>query len=249
MAPPPGSSYVVSNAFSRASRRALGLRDPIRIQFRQGWGPGNPLFQWYEECFKHPDSKMVRAIQLRKERLYPFFHEYIVFICRDGSRYRIDRRQLPDENVPLDSVYSHGVEAYDTVEEISPYHDKLYSTSDCLVEVEFRELDILFIIRICWAIHRHKSARLYTLQRYNCYFFAHTILTCATRSACEWYVSTCTVGYPKTISESRLTSISIVTHRAGMTSFRVRGPRQAVAIRFGLMGLYRASVPLVLRTT
>lgn len=180
MSVPPGASYRVSNAIVTAKRRLLNLEDPVRIQFKQEWKEGNPLFDWYDRR----SSRMISKIQLRKESEGPFFHEYIAFELRDqGGYFRIDRRQLPDEHVPLDCLSTSGVEAYDTIEQIESLDDRSYSRSNCLVEVEFHDgAQLARLLAICRAIHQHPHASVYTLQRYNCYFFAQAILLCITRS-------------------------------------------------------------------
>lgn len=183
---PPGASYRTSNDLIIAKRRSLNLEDPVRIQFTRPWEVGNPLFDWYN----HRRNLSIHTMQLRKEREYPFFHEYIVFRLRDfGGCYRIDRRQRPDEDIPLESIYQGGVEAYDTIEHVRSLDDTLYCPSDCIVEIEFKvDVPIALLPRIFEAIHEHPRARLYTLQRFNCYFFAQTILLCTARSAIEYSV-------------------------------------------------------------
>lgn len=185
MSIPPGASYRISNALIIAQRHLLKLEGPIRIRFDEEWKAGNSLFDWYARRSK----RCIQKLQLRKERESPFFHEYIVFSLReDGGYFRIDRRQLPDEVLPLDCIYD-GVEARDTIEEVKSLDDALYCASDCLVELEFNaDVDLGLVLKICKAIQQHPAARVYTLQRYNCYFFAQTILTCIARSAFTWYL-------------------------------------------------------------
>ncbi|KAJ1303624.1 hypothetical protein OPQ81_011806 [Rhizoctonia solani] len=182
MSTPPGASYRVSNALIIAKRRVLNLEDPIRILFNQEWQTGNPLYDWY---LRRP-SHFIQKMQLRKELESPFFHEYIVFSLRSrGGYFRIDRRQSPIENSPLDCIYEDGVEAYDTIEEVTSFDDALYCRSNPLIELELDErtdLGLAFVLNICRAIYDHPEARFYTLQRYNCYFYAQTIIGCAIRS-------------------------------------------------------------------
>lgn len=185
MSVPPGASYRISNTLIRAKRRLLNLEDPVRIQFTKKWREGNSLFDWYNRRA----GGYIHKLQLRRERESPFFHEYIVLSTRGGGYFRIDRRQRPDEAIPLDCIYAEGVEAHDTIEEITSFDDALYCTSDCLAEIEFQvDVDLALILKICQAIHEHPAAKVYTLQRYNCYFFAQTILMCVARSAFTWYI-------------------------------------------------------------
>lgn len=187
MSHPPGASYHISNALIIAKRAALGLEPPVRLKFSQTWSQSNPLFEWYQ---RRGDRTLIRAMQLRKERKSPFFHEYIAFSLQDsGGFFRMDRRQQPDENTPLDSIYTHGVEPFDTIEEVSSLDDGLYGSSDCLIEIEFKsntKVHLALLLKICHAICQHKHSSVYTLQRYNCYFFAQTIILCTACAASNW---------------------------------------------------------------
>lgn len=178
----PGASYRASNASVIAKRHLLNLEDPVRLKF-EPWSAENPLYEWY----RRRTHRFVDMIQLRKEREAPFFHEFIVFRLRDGGGFfRIDRRQRPDEDTPLDCMYTNGVEAHDTIEQVSSFDDMLSCASDCLIEIEIKtDLHLAFILRICNAIHLHPRAKVYTLQRYNCYFFAQTIICCTARSVLQ----------------------------------------------------------------
>ncbi|CAE6509328.1 unnamed protein product [Rhizoctonia solani] len=126
-APPPGSSYFISNALIVAKRVALGLEDPVRIQAGK-WGEGHPVVDW---SLRHRGAK-IQCMQLRKEKKHPFFHEYISFRLDDGGCFRLDRRQLPAEQSPLDCAEPSGVAAYDTIEQIASLDDSMYNKSDCL---------------------------------------------------------------------------------------------------------------------
>ncbi|CAE6466683.1 unnamed protein product [Rhizoctonia solani] len=170
---PPGSSYYLSNALIIAKRVALGLEDPVRIQSGE-WKAGNPLHDWYERNEYTP----VRIVQLRKEQKKPFFHEYIAFQLGNGKCFRIDRRQLPNERSPMDCTGEKGAEAYDTIEQIANLDDSIYNPSDCLVQISFNGDPIWLgrITYICRTISQHKRTGFYTVQKYNCYFYAQTIL-------------------------------------------------------------------------
>ncbi|CUA78097.1 Replicase polyprotein 1a [Rhizoctonia solani] len=179
MSVPPGASYQASNTYVKLKRRLLNLEAPVRVQFKDEWNQGNPLYDWYQRR----NSRGITAMQLRKEKNAPFFHQYIVFELSGGHYFRIDRRQLPDETTPLDCIYEHGVDAYDTIEQVTSFEDASYSRSDCLVAIRFREpLFLEIILKILWAIHWHPSTRVYTLQRYNCYFVSQTILFLSAKS-------------------------------------------------------------------
>ncbi|CAE6473534.1 unnamed protein product [Rhizoctonia solani] len=194
----PGSTYRVSNASIVSSRKLFGRQKVVTIQFTKEWATKNPLYDWYigqTRLKRH----VVHAIQLRKERKQPFLHEYLVLYMgneksdnsnsnksdngnSDKTYFRLERRQLENEDQPLASLLSHGVEAYDTLEETIGFEDPL-TPSDCLAQLDFTTgIHIAIILEICRAIHKHPSAKVYTLQRFNCYFFAQNVLLCSARA-------------------------------------------------------------------
>ncbi|CUA72971.1 hypothetical protein RSOLAG22IIIB_10449 [Rhizoctonia solani] len=178
----PGASYRGSNAFIVARRKLFNLMEPFRIVF-DGWGPVNPLYNWYTELA----NPYIHTMQLRKERESPFFHEFIVIRLRGDTYWRIDRRHLPDEKTPLNCIYTDGVPAHDTIEQVTSLESPLYASSDCLVELEFNvDVHVGLVLRICRAIQNHKGAKVYTLQRYNCYFFAQALLFCTACGISDW---------------------------------------------------------------
>ncbi|KAL5633178.1 hypothetical protein ACGC1H_003617 [Rhizoctonia solani] len=175
----PGSTYRASNAYVKFKRHVLRLEDPVRIEFEQEWKEGNPLYDWYNRRSSH----LIKTMQLRKERNAPFFHEYVVFELEgNGGYFRIDRRQLPEETLPLDCICEHGVEAFDTIEQVISLEDDSYSASDCLTMLTSPTVQLEFVLRTVWAIHQNSHSRVYTLQRYNCYFFSQTVFLFAARS-------------------------------------------------------------------
>ncbi|CAE6474894.1 unnamed protein product [Rhizoctonia solani] len=173
-APPPGSSIFISNALIIAKRVALGFAQPVQIQAGQ-WETAHPVVDWYR---RHQDAN-IQCMQLRKEQKSPFYHEYVTFRLDDGSCFRLDRRQLPNEQSPMDCTEASGVEASDTIEQIASLEDSMYNRSDCLVELDFIEGGSLAVfLTVLSAISGHGQAGRYTVQRYNCYFYAQTALLC-----------------------------------------------------------------------
>ncbi|KAH7322244.1 hypothetical protein B0J17DRAFT_723577 [Rhizoctonia solani] len=186
--PAPGSSYYVANAAIKGMRVALGLADPVRVEFNTSGVADYPLADWCER-YSHAG---VQSMQLRKEQKGPFFHEYIAFNLKDShgatTYFRIDRRQLPNEGCPLDCTEDAGVEAYETIEQITDLEDSIYSPSDCLVRLDFKDgARLQLIIDICREISQHELAGVYTVQRYNCYFYAQTILLLTLCKEYDWY--------------------------------------------------------------
>ncbi|CAE6459767.1 unnamed protein product [Rhizoctonia solani] len=170
-------------------QKLLRLETPVDISFKDNqWTSGNPMYDWYSRRINE-GKVSVETMQLRKELSAPFFHEFVVFSLRGGGFYRIDRRQLPNEELPIDAIYTHGVEACDTIEEVPDLNSVLYARSKCLIELSFKpdtNVHIGLILRICRAIQKHKGANVYTLQRYNCYFFAQTLVMCIACGASDW---------------------------------------------------------------
>ncbi|CAE6437906.1 unnamed protein product [Rhizoctonia solani] len=182
----PGASYRTANAFIVARRKILKLQDPFEMDFND-WGPGNRSYDWYHSL----SNRYIQTIHLRKERESPFYHEFIVFRLR-GDRptfWRIDRRQLPDEQTPLNSIYTEGVPARDTIEQVTSLESRLEVRSNCMVEIDFQpdvQVDVGLVLKICRAIKADKNAKVYTLQRYNCFFFAQTLIMCTTCGVSDW---------------------------------------------------------------
>ncbi|CAE6413569.1 unnamed protein product [Rhizoctonia solani] len=178
----PGSSYLPANASVKLMRGLRILEAPVRIQFEE-WRAGNPLYDWYQRR----SFRNITTMQLRKELNAPFFHEYIVFKLGDDRCFRVDRRQLSDESLPLDCIYERGVEAYDTIEEVTSLEDSQYSPSECLIEIKSKPLNspairLERVLNTLWAVHQDASSKMYTLQRYNCYFVAQTIISCVAQN-------------------------------------------------------------------
>ncbi|KDN35490.1 hypothetical protein RSAG8_11528, partial [Rhizoctonia solani AG-8 WAC10335] len=183
-------SFRSSGSYKPSNASVVGARDfngpkvgrPIRIRFGYPMRKGNPLAEWYDRL--EDRCRMIQTIQLRKEHEGPFFHEFIVFrLHNNGGYFRLERRQLPTEDIPLDCMAKVGVEAHDTLEEIRGFGDACLDSSDCLIEVELKfGLHVLRLIRACQAIQNHREARMYTLQRFNCYFFAQTMIFCGVSS-------------------------------------------------------------------
>ncbi|KDN43389.1 hypothetical protein RSAG8_06173, partial [Rhizoctonia solani AG-8 WAC10335] len=185
---PGASTYRIANKAILAARKALKLQRPFELEF-QNWGPQNAVYTWYK-ALQNPN---IHTLHLRKERQAPFFHEFIVVRLKDGTYWRIDRRQLQDEPTPINCIQEQGVPAFDTIEQVTGMGSflgldpLLAAASDCMVELEFKkDVDVGLVLRICRAIKEHPKANVYTLQRYNCFFFAQTMLMCTACGASDW---------------------------------------------------------------
>ncbi|CAE6418301.1 unnamed protein product, partial [Rhizoctonia solani] len=199
---PPGASYRASNTVLRIRQKIFRLEAPINISFEDNkWQAGDPMYDWYTRRTSE-NRVFIETIQLRKEVQAPFFHEFIVFGLRGGGFYRIDRRQQPTEELPIDAIYTYGVKAHDTIEEVPDLNSIMYARSQCLIEINFKpdvNVHVGLILRICRAIQKHERAKDYTLQRYNCYFFAQTLIMCTACGASDW----AGLGEPKSETSNR----------------------------------------------
>ncbi|CAE6504479.1 unnamed protein product [Rhizoctonia solani] len=172
-APTPGASPYLHDKIIITKRAALGLEVLVRIPVVGAQEEAEPFFDW---CRRHPNSS-IQLMQLRKERVAPFFHEYITFRLKHGGSFRIDRRQSPNILTPLQCIDDAGVEAFDSIEEIVDMEDSMYNPSDCLVHIDFTtDVHLCLITDFCVTVSKHKRANVYTVQRYNCYFYAQAMI-------------------------------------------------------------------------
>lgn len=168
------SHHGMATPFIVIRRAFLNHKGPVKIESEQATLNGDV---W----LGHRRFPFIHKMQLRKEREAPFFHEYIVFSLHEDSGYfRIDRR--PQRSL-MECTRQGGVEAEDTIEQVTSFEDILFGFSDLLIEVEFEYFDtsLTSLLRVCRAIRAHPESKSYTLQQYNCYFFAQTIIICMTR--------------------------------------------------------------------
>ncbi|KDN47397.1 hypothetical protein RSAG8_03537, partial [Rhizoctonia solani AG-8 WAC10335] len=130
----------------------------VPLDFSLGWGKGI-VFDWY----RHMRSTLVTGIQLRKEFEEPFRHEFILVSLQGGEFCRLDRRGDPD--VPTQTLSSNGSDAHDTVHHLDTTDD-IDSQSECLVRLAFDgEIDLSFLLLICFNIRNDPKSQRYTLQR------------------------------------------------------------------------------------
>ncbi|KAB5594178.1 hypothetical protein CTheo_2394 [Ceratobasidium theobromae] len=171
-------SQIASNSAIHSSRgdRPSG---PVPLDFPLGWGRG-VLFDWY----KRMPATSILSIQLRKEFEEPFRHEFIFILLKGDLRCRLDRRG--DPNIPTQTLSESGSDAHDTVQEVDNL-DGINSTSECLIELRPNgKIDLSFILSICFSIRSDPKTQRYTLQRFNCYFFAWTIASIVARHSISW---------------------------------------------------------------
>ncbi|KAF9505437.1 hypothetical protein BS47DRAFT_1489826 [Hydnum rufescens UP504] len=164
-----------------ASSRAHRSAGPTRIQFGPDWR-NNEIMNWHHSLGRR--ATKINMFQLRRERS-AFKHQYVVLILSDECILRLDRRG--DETKPVDTLTLEGTESIDTIADVTSLPD-LDKTSDCLAKLHCQgsNVDLLNIIKICFGIHRDTKAGRYTLQCFNCYFFAWTLLIATARHILRW---------------------------------------------------------------
>ncbi|CAE6488158.1 unnamed protein product [Rhizoctonia solani] len=111
-----------------------------------------------------------------------------------------------------------GVEAYDTIEHITALDSAECGPSDCLIQLDFEEnVRLELLIDICREISQHELAQVYTVQRFNCYFYAQTILLCTLCKPygwCEDYIWDATAKYAGPMQGE------VITTRMPLANFR-----------------------------
>ncbi|KAG9113179.1 hypothetical protein FRC07_007813, partial [Ceratobasidium sp. 392] len=137
---------------------------------------------WYREqsCTKF------QSLRHHKERK-GLQHEFLVLELTDGSVCRIERMGDPDAR--FEAISTEGTVACDIAQSFprdwSP--NAHLDTSDVVARITFPSpFDLLDMLRICRAIHEGEKTCNYTLQSYNCYFFALAIQAVLTALIRGW---------------------------------------------------------------
>ncbi|KAG8796357.1 hypothetical protein FRC12_000074 [Ceratobasidium sp. 428] len=149
------------------------------------WGsPGRLTAEWY----RSQPTRRFTSIEHRKERAGPFFHEFIVIHFDNDTVCRFDRRG--DPTTRANAFTTEGVTAEDTahvIQKHESHYDKIYSTSDLLLQINFpRSMNLLMILYACYRIKRCETTRSYSLFEHNCYFFSWTILAAVLNLNHSW---------------------------------------------------------------
>jgi len=158
-------------SFSIRSRKMA----PVRITCRD-WDDG-VIFDWYRE----EEYTTISKLELRKER-DNYKHEYIVIYLDNGWVHRIDRRPIRGAN--FEPISKEGCEAEDCLTPVSDADlNVIRSETDAEITLEFgsNKPDLYSVIAVAVAIHLDPRTKNYTLQQYNCYFVARSIITLVTR--------------------------------------------------------------------
>lgn len=167
-----GSSLnpVLSRIWSKGKGKGLV---EIKFPFQMDWYHDLPSTQFQSlQHRKHPEGLQ---------------HEFIILNMDDGSKCRIERMGDPDAR--FNALSPQGSVAHDFADYYRP--EDLANAdpdpSNIIAEITFpRKLDLTDVLKIWRAIHEGDKTRNYTLQGYNCYFFALAIQCSLTRLVSGW---------------------------------------------------------------
>ncbi|KAG8742413.1 hypothetical protein FRC10_001547 [Ceratobasidium sp. 414] len=184
-----GSSLASSGRLSERMLTWSGSNDRGRLfpmKFHQEWQHNNcPVMGWYNQQRK--SSTCFRTIEHRQNVERPFLHEFLLLKLEDGAICRVERT---GDGSRIDAIRYVGCAAHDLIQwftnsDYEQFSAKYPSTLMAKVDL-YQEFDILDVLAVCYSIQNTKACRVYTLQRYNCYFLCLTVLTMLTRRVVNW---------------------------------------------------------------
>ncbi|QRV76989.1 hypothetical protein RhiJN_19836 [Ceratobasidium sp. AG-Ba] len=184
-------SFASSSALLAQAAKRFGLNSRSKLclmQFHPEWQHKNcPVIEWYKLQQVSAESTTFRRIQHRRDSDPPFFHEFLLVFVDDGGLYRIERT---GQGSRIDALRNIGCMANDYIQYFSADDYVAYTNdkpSELIAELSFPcSFDILDILSICYAIYIRPRTRIYTLQRFNCYFLCGAILLALTRRLVRW---------------------------------------------------------------
>ncbi|KAG8745428.1 hypothetical protein FRC10_008139 [Ceratobasidium sp. 414] len=159
---------------------------PLAMKFHQEWQHRRcPVMRWYEN--QSPSSRKFRSIEHRRDTNGPFYHEFLLLKLADDAICRLERI---GEGSRADAIRDTGCTANDVIQwfQVDDYDELASKHPSILIsEVELlSDYDILDVLAICYSVQNTNACKIYTLQRYNCYFLCLTVLTVLTRPAASW---------------------------------------------------------------
>ncbi|KAG8678558.1 hypothetical protein FRC08_017673 [Ceratobasidium sp. 394] len=152
------------------------------VRGRRGGGRFHITFPLDSTWYREQACTRFRSLQHRKERNGLFRHEFIVLELENKSICRIER--MGDPNASFDAISPQGIVAYDFIQSFPSDKDPeaCLGTSDVVAEITFPpSLDLKLVLHICRAIQEGERTSNYTLQVFNCYFFALAVQAALTR--------------------------------------------------------------------
>ncbi|KAG9082262.1 hypothetical protein FRC06_005149 [Ceratobasidium sp. 370] len=139
---------------------------------------------WYEQ--QSQTSTRFRLIEHRKNLDGPFYHEFLLLKLSDGAVCRVERT---GDGSRADALRFAGCMSNDLIQWFSEDDYAKFSNampSNLIAEIDLQQdFDILDVLAVCYSIQQTRVCSVYTLQRYNCYFFCWTILAALTRRLWE----------------------------------------------------------------
>ncbi|KAG8741528.1 hypothetical protein FRC12_015635 [Ceratobasidium sp. 428] len=140
---------------------------------------------WYSRQLK--SSVKFQSIEHRRNLEGPFYHEFLLLNLTDGAVCKVERT---GEGSRTSAIRSIGCTARDLIQWLSKDDSQLHSikaASQRIAEIDLgREFDVMDVLAICYSIQNTGACRIYTLQRYNCYFLCLTVLSTLTRRVASW---------------------------------------------------------------
>ncbi|KAG9086536.1 hypothetical protein FS749_003579 [Ceratobasidium sp. UAMH 11750] len=141
--------------------------------------------RWYEQ--QRQTSTRFQSIEHRENTNGPFYHQFLLLKLTDGAVCRVERT---GDGSRADALRYTGCTSNDLIQWFKSADDYAKFSeampSNIVAEIDLQqEFDILDVLAVCYSIQMTKACRVYTLQRYNCYFFCWTILAVLTRRLWE----------------------------------------------------------------
>ncbi|KAG8741896.1 hypothetical protein FRC10_002309 [Ceratobasidium sp. 414] len=154
---------------------------------KRGEGRFRITFPLDSTWYKEQSCTRFQSLEHRKERSGRFRHEFVVLKLENDWICRIERMGDPDAS--FNAIGHKGIVAHDVIQSFPPNKrsEACLETSDVVAEITFpRYLDLMNVLLICRAMQEGEKTCNYTLQVFNCYFFALTIQAALTRLVADW---------------------------------------------------------------
>ncbi|QRV77235.1 hypothetical protein RhiJN_05250 [Ceratobasidium sp. AG-Ba] len=193
----PGYRSLSDRVISFSGSYLLEL--PFEMKFHQTWNHEEcKVIQWYRAQSGYGTN--VRAVEHRKSTQNSLHHEFLL-LKLDGGTYLVERTGSGSQT---DAMRHKGCISRDQIRRLSDSDYKaIQKTSERISEIEFiRQFDLIDVLAICYSIQRTKACSVYTLQRYNCYYFCLTIIAVLSRRVAEWETRMDAIGWDKSIDST-----------------------------------------------
>ncbi|KAG8732598.1 hypothetical protein FRC11_012417 [Ceratobasidium sp. 423] len=163
-----------------------------------------PMMKWYNLQNVLGSSTKFRSIDHRRDSEGPYFHEFLLIKLTDGAICRVERT---GQGSRVDAVRSIGCDAKDYIQYFPPtkYESSIRNSrsSELVAEIHFpRDLDIMDVLAVCYAVYKRARTRTYTLQRFNCYFLCSVIMLALTRRFVRWEAAVTRDAWKKALDQA-----------------------------------------------